>query len=110
MKILFDEGVPKQLRRLLARDDITLVEEKGWKGIKNGRLLQQAEENGFDVLITADQNLKYQQNLKGRRIGVIVLPYNRRKWMPLLVPALTAALNQMQAGIFVEIPLPPELN
>ena len=110
MKILFDESVPKQLRHLLARDDITLVEEKGWKGIKNGRLLQSAEENGFDVLITADQNLKYQQNLKGRRIGIIVLPYNRRKWMPLVVPALAAALNQIQIGAYVEIPLPPDLT
>ena len=110
MKILFDEGVPKQLRRLLARDDITLVEEKGWKGIKNGRLLQLAEENGFDVLITADQNLKYQQNLKGRRIGIVVLPYNRRKWMPLLVPAIVAALNEINVGNYVEILRPPELN
>jgi hypothetical protein len=110
VKILFDEGVPKQLRHLLARDDITLVEEKGWKGIKNGRLLELAEENGFAVLITADQNLKYQQNLKSRRIGVIVLPYNRRKWMPLLVPDLSVALNQVQAGVYVEIPLPPELR
>lgn len=110
MKILFDEGVPKQLRRLLARDDITLVEEKGWKGIKNGRLLQLAEENGFDVLITADQNLKYQQNLKSRRIGIVVLPYNRRKWMPLLVPAIAAALNEINVEIYVEILQPPELN
>ena len=110
MKILFDEGVPKQLRRLRARDDITLVEEKGWKGIKNGRLLQLAEEDGFDVLITADQNLKYQQNLKGRRVGIIVLPYNRRKWMPLLVPAIAGALNQIHGGVYLEIPLPPELN
>ena len=110
MKILFDEGVPQQLRRLLARDDITLVEEKGWKGIKNGRLLQLAEENGFDVLITADQNLKYQQNLKGRRLAIVVLPYNRRKWMPLLVPAIAAALSEISAGIYVEISLPPELN
>jgi hypothetical protein len=110
VKILFDEGAPKQLRRLLARDDITLVEEKGWKGIKNGRLLHLEEEDGFDVLITADQNLKYQQNLKARRIGVIVLPYNRRKWMPPLVPALANALNQIHVGVYVEIPLPPELK
>lgn len=110
MRILFDEGVPKQLRRLLARDGITLVEEKGWKGVKNGRLLQLAEEDGFDVLISADQNLKYQQNLKGRRIAVFVLPYNRRKWMPLIVPALAKALNDIVPGACVEIPLPPDLQ
>ena len=110
MKILFDEGVPRQLHQLLARNDVTRVEEKGWKGIKNGRLLQLAEENGFDVLVTADQNLKHQQNLKDRRICVVVLPYNRRKWMPLLVPALSKALNQIRSGTYIEIPLPPELR
>jgi hypothetical protein len=110
VKILFDEGVPKQLRRLLARDDISLVEEKGWKGIKNGRLLQLAEENGFDVLVTADQQLKYQQNLKNRRIAIVVLPYNRRKWMPLVVPAVTGALDKIKPGDYIEVPLPKELQ
>lgn len=110
MKILFDEGVPRQLRGLLARDDITLVEEKGWKGIKNGRLLQLAEDDGFDVLVTADQQLKYQQNLKNRRIAIVVLPYNRRKWMPLLVPEITLALDKINPGDYIEVPLPKELS
>lgn len=106
MTILFDEGVPRQLRRLLGRDDITLLDERGWKGVKNGRLLQLAEENNFTVLITADQNLKYQQNLKGRKIAIIVLPYNRRKAMPLLVPSIANALETMKPGDYIEIPNP----
>ena len=109
MKVLFDEGVPRQLRRLLARDDITLLEEKGWKGIQNGALLQLAEANKFDVFVTADQNLKYQQNLKRRQIAIVVLPYNRRKWMPTLVSHITKALNEIQPGAYIEIPLPPAL-
>ena len=107
MTILFDEGVPRQLRRLLGRDDITLLEERGWKGVKNGRLLQLAEENNFTVLVTADQNLKYQQNLKGRKIAIVVIPYNRRKGMPLLVPNIGIALDTIKPGDYVEIPWPP---
>ncbi|MDB6058930.1 MAG: hypothetical protein JWO95_2774 [Verrucomicrobiales bacterium] len=109
MTILFDEGVPRQLRRLLGRDDIILVDERGWKGIKNGMLLQLAEESGFDVLITADQNLKYQQNLKGRKIAIVVLPYNRRKSMPLLVPSISEVLKQIGPGAYVEIPRPAQM-
>jgi predicted nuclease of predicted toxin-antitoxin system len=107
VSILFDEGVPRQLRRLLGRDDVTLLEERGWKGVKNGQLLQLAEENGFTVLITADQNLKYQQNLQGRKIAILVLPYNRRKSMPLLVPNIAKALEQIQPSAYIEIPWPP---
>ena len=109
MKIFFDEGVPRQLRSLLTGRDITLVQEVGWSGIKNGRLLQLAEENGYDVLITADQQLKHQQNLKDRKIAIIVLPYNRRKWMPLLIPDLVAALDKIQPGGYIELPRPGTL-
>jgi len=109
LKILFDEGVPRQLRSLLNRRDITLVQEAGWSGIKNGRLLELAEQNGYSVLITADQQLKYQQNLKGRKIAIVVLPYNRRKWMSLLVPNLEAVLGKIQAGDYIELPRPSTL-
>jgi hypothetical protein len=109
LKILFDEGVPRQLRELLQGRDITLVRDQGWTGIKNGRLLQLAEETGFDVLITSDQQLKYQQNLKGREIAIVVLPYNRRKWMALLLPGLTTTLDKIGPGDYVELPRPAEL-
>lgn len=110
MKILFDEGVPRQLRTLLARNDITLVEGKGWKGTKNGQLLRLAEEDAFDVPITADRQLKYQQNLKNRRIAIVVLPYNRRKWMYLLLPAIATVLDKIKPGDYIEIPLPRDLQ
>lgn len=87
-----------------------LVQQLGWSGIKNGRLLQLAEENDFSVLITADQRLKYQQNLKGQKLAIIVLPYNRRKWMPLLVPAIVAALDRIKSGDYIELPLPENLH
>ena len=103
MKILFDEGVPRQLRRLLARDDITLVEEKGWKGVKNGRLLQLAEEDRFDALVTADQNLKYQQNLKGRKIAIVVLTGNRWRLVQRMIRKIVAAVNNAEPGSYTVI-------
>jgi len=106
LKILFDEGVPRQLRGLLPGYQITLIQEVGWGGVKNGLLLQLAEQNGFEIFITSDQQLKSQQNLKGRKLAIIVLPYNRRKWMPLLVPALKAALEKVQPGDYFELPPP----
>jgi hypothetical protein len=109
VRILFDESVPRQLRQHLAGCQITLVEELGWKGVKNGQLLKLAEQNPFDVLVTADRQLKYQQNLKDRKIAIIVLPYNRRKWMPLLLPGIMAALQRIQPGDYVELARPENL-
>ena len=106
MTVLFDESVPRQLQRLLTGIQITLVENMGWKGVKNGQLLQLAEQNNFDIFVTADKQLKYQQNLKGRKIAIIVLPYNRRKWMSLLVPGIKAALEKIQPGDYIEVPRP----
>lgn len=73
MKILFDQGTPVPLRHHLPTHIVETAYEKGWSNLKNGDLLTLAEAEGFDVLITTDQNLRHQQNLSGRRIGVIVL-------------------------------------
>src|SRR5579862_4879688 len=103
MRILLDESIPRQLRSLLEVAEITLVEEMGWNGVKNGQLLQLAEQNQFDVFITADRQLKYQQNLKGRKIAIIVLPFNRRKWMSRLVPHIKTASEKIRPGDYVEL-------
>jgi hypothetical protein len=73
MKILFDQGTPVPLRNYLLDHTVETAYEKGWSSLKNGELLSVAEAEGFDALLTTDQNLRYQQNLSGRRIGVIVL-------------------------------------
>lgn len=80
------------------------VQDQGWAGITNGTLIQLAEEH-FDVLITSDQNLKYQQNLSDRQLAIIQLPTNQ---VPLIVQlgfAVQSALEKIQAGDFVEIRL-----
>jgi hypothetical protein len=63
MQVLFDQGTPVPLRRYLAPHSITTVFEKGWSTMQNGELLRTAEGEGFEVLVSTDQNLKYQQNL-----------------------------------------------
>ena len=104
MKILLDECTPHVLKRLLTEVEITTVQDLGWTGITNGSLLQLAEER-FDVLITSDQNLRYQQNLANRELAVIQLPTNQVPLVVNLAPAVQAALDRIQAGEFIEIPL-----
>lgn len=74
MKVLFDQGVPVPLRRHLPSHDIATAFEMGWSKLQNGDLLREAEAAGFDVFLTTDQNLAYQQNLSARQIAVVVLP------------------------------------
>ena len=74
MRLLFDHNVPAPLRHLLPDHDIHLAGQVGWGELSNGRLLLAAEQAGFEMLITADKNLRYQQNLAGRKIAIVVLP------------------------------------
>ena len=104
MKILLDECTPHVLRRLLTGFEITTVQDQGWAGITNGTLLQLAEEH-FDVLITSDQNLKYQQNLGNRQLGIIQLPTNSVPLVVSLGSQIQHALENIKAGDFVEISL-----
>ena len=73
MKILFDHGTPAPLRRQLAGHEISTAYEMGWAKLNNGDLLAAAEKS-FDAFITTDQNLRYQQNLTGRRLAILALP------------------------------------
>ncbi len=73
MRILFDQGTPVPLRRALAAHEVSTAFEMGWANLENGDLLRAAEAQ-FDLLITTDQNLRYQQNLTGRRLAILVLP------------------------------------
>ena len=76
MRILLDECVPWPMHKLLLADDCVTVQKRGWGGIKNGDLLRLAE-GEFDLFITSDQNIRYQQNLAGRRIPILELSTQR---------------------------------
>jgi hypothetical protein len=79
MQILLDECVPKPLKRELTDYNIRTVVEMGWSGKKNGELLQLMSQEGFSILLTTDQNLRYQQNLQQAGVAVVVMvaPSNR---------------------------------
>ena len=75
--VLLDENLPQKLRLLLTGHTVLTVGFRGWAGISNGALVAAAEQAGFDVMISADQGLNYQQNLKDRKLAVVVLSTNR---------------------------------
>jgi hypothetical protein len=104
VKILLDESVPRLLKLSLPQLDISTVQEMGWAGIRNGELLRRAETQ-FDVLVTADQNLRYQQNLSGCKLAILVLPSNQVPVVTQLIPQVETTLTTIQPGIVIEIPL-----
>ena len=104
MKVLLDECVPRKLGRELTDHEVFTVTERGWSGIKNGNLLTLAAPE-FDVFLTVDQNLKYQQNLKNFSIGIILLiaRNNRLKTLLPLMPEVKEVLSKIAAGDLVYI-------
>ncbi len=72
MKVLFDHNVPRKLRRHLRVYAVRTAEEMDWNELVNGQLLRAAEDAGFDMMLTADQSIAYQQNLKGRKLALVV--------------------------------------
>ena len=106
MRVLFDQGTPAPLREFLARHEIATAYERGWSTFKNGDLLDVAELEGFEVLITTDTNLKYQQNLGLRRIAVVVLMSTSWPKIQRAVAAVVAALDGASVGTYVEVQIP----
>jgi predicted nuclease of predicted toxin-antitoxin system len=105
MKLLLDECVPRRLKRDFHQHEVSTVIEAGFQGLKNGRLLQSAASAGFEVLITVDQNLAYQQNLKTLPLAVLILiaPHNKYELLALLVPQALTALQDISIGEVVHI-------
>ena len=73
MKVLFDQGTPAPLRNHLPQHSVDTLAEKGWSDKDNGELLDLAVREGYEILVTTDQNLRHQQNLAGKQIGIVVL-------------------------------------
>jgi hypothetical protein len=107
MKILLDESVPQELR-LLIEGGHTVVTAwyQGWSGLKNGALLDAAEQAGFDLFITADQELSYQQNLTGRNMALIVLSTNNWSFIKAHIGAVMAAVGAVKPGTYAEVEIP----
>ena len=102
MRILLDEGVPDIIKQRLNALSISTVEEMGWRGIKNGALLDLMTEE-FQTIVTTDKNLPFQQNLAKRRLSAVILPSNRIRIVIALMPKIELALTTIASGQFVEL-------
>ena len=102
MKIILDESTPQKLRLLIdAQHSVVTTWFQGWSGLKNGALLSAAENEGFELFITADQELSYQQNLTGRRIALLVLSTNNWSLVKAHITEIAAAIEATTPGSFV---------
>lgn len=106
MLILFDHVTPRGIARFLSDHTVTKVKDRGWDRLTNGDLLAEAERAGYDVLLTADKNMRYQQNLAGRRIALVVLSTPQWPFVRLHLDKIAAAVNACTPGSFVEVEIP----
>ncbi len=105
MNILIDESLPRYLKRILTDHEAKTVQDMGWAGIKNGKLLKLAEPD-FDVFLTADKNIRYQQNLKGRKLAIVEFPSNKLSVVKKLDAELRTTLQQITTGGYVTLNWP----
>ena len=108
MRILFDNGTPRQLRRRLFGHDVETARQRGWDALANGVLLDQAESAGFETLITTDQSIRYQQNMSNRQIAVVVLMQTAWPLIQRRIEAIRVALEDIQPGEVREVPIPSQ--
>ena len=107
MLILFDHGTPKGLARALSGHTVITARAKGWDKLTNGVLLKVAEESATDLLLTTDQRIRYQQNLTGRKIAIVVLA-GTTKWslVRLHLERIAAVVDAAAPGSYIEVEIP----
>lgn len=108
MLILFDHGTPRSIARWLQGHTVIEAIERGWDRLGNGASLKAAEEAGFDVLLSTDKNIQYQQDLKGRRIAVVILGNPQRPAVHCHIDRVIAAVNAAAPGRYTEVEIPYE--
>ena len=106
MRVLFDHGTPGGIARALSGHEVTQAIERGWDRISNGELLNLAEAAGFDVLLTTDKRIRYQQNLTGRRIAIVVLGNSTWRIVRLHLDRIAAVLAEATPGSYAEVDIP----
>lgn len=103
MKILFDQGTPAPLRQSLADHAVDTVFEKGWDRLKNGELLAVAIANGYEVLVSTDQSLRHQHDLRRIRLGIVVLMTTSWPRISRNTPAVAEAIQEVRIGGLLEV-------
>jgi len=103
--VILDENIPRRLGTRLSGHRVTTVPEQGWGGVKNGRLMTLID-GSYDVFVTADKNLRYQQNLDDRQISIIEVPFNDSAKLLPLAPEILLAIEQSLPGSYIEVTAP----
>jgi len=104
MRIILDENLPKPLKAIFPNHFVTTVQEEGHAGVVNGILLARLE-GVFDVLITADKNLRYQQNFSNRKLAILELPTNRLPLLRPLFPRIVGAIDSITPSAYIQLAL-----
>jgi hypothetical protein len=107
MRILFDHSTPRPLRRELIGHSVITSRAAGWHELQNGDLLRVAEDASFDLLLTVDHGIRYQQNLTGRKLAIVVLTGDAR-WhrVRLCIDQISAAVDAATSGSYTEVFIP----
>lgn len=103
MRVLFDQGVPAPLRHALSGHQVETAYERGWSDLKNGELLAAAESGAFEVFITTDRSLRYQQNLDGRGLAIVVLLTTSWPRIRAAAGSVREAIDASKRGSYAEL-------
>jgi len=106
MRILFDHGTPAPLRKHLKNHHVSKAKDKGWDELRNGDLIAVAKEEGFDLLLTTDKNLAYQQNLSHRKIAILVISNAQWPYLQFHVDLVIKAIETATPGSYAIIEVP----
>jgi hypothetical protein len=105
-RVLLDHNVPEGVRGLLPGHDVALTREKGWSRLANGALLTAAERDGFEVFVTGDRNIRFQQTLAGRQLALVVLGTHVWPVVRNHGDRIAEAVDQVRPGAYLEVPIP----
>jgi hypothetical protein len=106
MRVLFDQATPVPIRPFLKGHLVRTAAQEGWDKLRNGELLNIAEAAGFDVFLTPDNNMRYQQNLEGRKIAIVVVGNPQWPVLRLHVERVVVAVNAATSGSYAEVDVP----
>jgi hypothetical protein len=106
MRILFDHGTPDGIAKSLLPHEVTKAKRRGWDKTSNGELLKLAEDAGFDLLLTTDKRIRYQQNLTDRKIAILVLGNSTWRIVRLHLDRIALAVHEATPGSYAEVFIP----
>ena len=106
MRILFDHGTPSGIARALTGHEVTEAIDRGWDKISNGDLLKVAEAAGFEVLLTTDKGIRYQQNLTGRKLAIVVLGNSTWRLVRRHLDRVASTVTSATPGSYVQVEIP----